>query len=54
MQSEHPRRGGTMGYALKSQITSKGCPDPESSEENILLMQGVSAIAKSTTTCGRL
>lgn len=54
MQNDYANRGATKGYSVnsrnKSQITSRGYPDPGSSEENILPVQGnVSAIAKSTT-----
>ncbi|KAF8850281.1 hypothetical protein BDZ45DRAFT_731650 [Acephala macrosclerotiorum] len=54
MQSDYPSRGATKGYGInshiKSQITSRGYPDPDASEEDILPMQGnAAAIAKSTT-----
>jgi hypothetical protein len=54
MQSDYPSGGATKGYSIKSRIkfqtTSRGYPDPGSSEENILPMErNAAATAKSPT-----
>ena len=52
MQNDYPSRNNTKGYGLnsnmRSQITSRAYPDPDSSEENILPIQS-KAVLKSTT-----
>lgn len=51
MQNDYPSsraKGYGINSNMKSQITSKGYPGPESSEENILPLQS-QAVLKSTT-----
>jgi len=50
--SDYPSRSATKGSGVKSQVTTRGYHGPDSSEENILPVQGVQGrigIAKSTT-----
>jgi len=53
MQNDYPSSGATRRYTaksnVKSQITSKGYPAGDSSEENILHIQGNKDIMKSNS-----
>jgi hypothetical protein len=46
---DYPSRGATKASGMKSEITSRGYSGAESSEENILPLQGKDTIAKSTS-----